>query len=210
MATVAPASRPTRATAAFWASWADNTPVLQQREGSFVHGLVHNLHNDGELPPPLVLLEKARASLSAVGFEPPSRHDLIAGQAAPPACNSTPPVDGRVLLFFVASQAVDSFCHRALLRELDASGAAVSFKRRCSEHSSYGGSPSPRPDAAAASRMMHAVTTWPFAHAPALKLLLLAPRMRLARFRPQSAELLGWAEALEARSHDAPPFDENI
>ena len=72
------------APAAFWASRADTIPVLQQRDGSFVQGLLHNLQNDGELPPALALLADARASLSAVGFEPPSWLDLLAGQDAPP------------------------------------------------------------------------------------------------------------------------------
>ena len=45
--------------------------------------LVHSLQSDVQLPAPFALLPGVRAFLSAVGFEPPSWDDQLAGQTVP-------------------------------------------------------------------------------------------------------------------------------
>ena len=111
------------APAAFWASWADTLPALLKRDRPFALRLAEGLEAGSELPE-LLPLQTARDSLSAVGFEVPSWHDVLHGQEPRPLVLDEPQLDNTRGWQRTASQAVDGFCQRALLRELDASSAA--------------------------------------------------------------------------------------
>ena len=112
------------APAAFWASWADTLPALLKRDRPFALRLAEGLEAGSELPE-LLPLQTARDSLSAVGFEAPSWHDVLHGQKPRPLVLDEPQLDNTRGWQRTASQAVDGFCQRALLRELDASSAAL-------------------------------------------------------------------------------------
>ena len=112
------------APAAFWASWADTLPALLKRDRPFALRLAEGLEAGSELPE-LLPLQTARDSLSAVGFETPSWHDVLHGQEPRPLVLDEPQLDNTRGWQRTASQAVDGFCQRALLRELDASSAAL-------------------------------------------------------------------------------------
>ena len=112
------------APAAFWASWADTLPALLKRDRPFALRLAEGLEAGSELPE-LLPLQTARDSLSAVGFEAPSWHDVLHGQEPRPLVLDEPQLDNTRGWQRAASHAVDGFCQRALLRELDASSAAL-------------------------------------------------------------------------------------
>ena len=107
---------------ALWASWADTLPALLKRDRPFALRIAQGLESASELTEALLPLQDARDSLSAVGFEPPSWHDLLHAQKPP---QPVPDIDSTRGWQRAASQAVDGFCQRALMRELDASPAAL-------------------------------------------------------------------------------------
>ena len=67
------------APAVFWASWADTLPTLLKRDRTFAIRFVQHVDTACDLSKALPL-QTARLSLSAVGFVPPSWHDLLHGE----------------------------------------------------------------------------------------------------------------------------------
>ena len=78
----------------------------------------------GSLPEALESLRVARNSLAAIGFEPPIWEELLQAEA-PSQLEEDPSRDLTRGWQRPASQAVDDFCHRAFVREIDAASAAL-------------------------------------------------------------------------------------
>ena len=112
------------APAAYWASWADAIRPVLHRDRDFATTLVAALQSGESVPASLESLRDARASLAAVGYEPPARPQLL--DADPPAsAEDEPQLDLTRGWQRLAARAVDDFCHRALLCELDPSSIAL-------------------------------------------------------------------------------------
>ena len=90
----------------------------------FATTLVAALQSGESVPASLESLRDARASLASVGYEPPAWPQLL--DADPPACaEDDPELDLTRGWPRLAARAVDDFCHRALLRQLDPSSIAL-------------------------------------------------------------------------------------
>ena len=72
----------------------------------------------------LLPLQTARDSVFAVGFEHPSWHDLLHGEEPRRLIQDTEQLHKDSWLAACHVQAVDGFCQRALLRQMDASSAS--------------------------------------------------------------------------------------
>ena len=111
------------APAASWSSWAD-LPVIASRDLAFARAFVDTLEAGSPAPEVLQLLLLARAVLIASGFAYPSWPQLWASPA-PPDEDEEPQLDTTHGWQRPASRAVDDFCFRSILRNLDHSAAAL-------------------------------------------------------------------------------------
>ena len=114
------------APAAYWSSWADMLPVIASRDPAFARALVDTLEGGSPAPEVLQSLLLARASLTASGFAPPPWPELLMTPAPLPSDeDEEPQLDTTRGWQCPASRAVDEFCYRSILRELDPPAAAL-------------------------------------------------------------------------------------
>ena len=114
------------APAAYWSSSADVLPVIASRDPAFARALVDTLEGGSPAPEVLQSLLLARASLTASGFAPPPWPELLTTPAPLPGDeDEEPQLDTTRGWQRPASRAVDEFCYRSILRELDPPAAAL-------------------------------------------------------------------------------------
>ena len=114
------------APAAYWSSWADVLPVIASRDPAFARALVDTLEGGSPAPEVLQPLLLARASLTASGFAPPPWPELLTTPAPLPGDeDEEPQLDNTRGWQRPASKAVDEFCYRSILCELDSPAAAL-------------------------------------------------------------------------------------